>query len=105
NPASSLSFGAPSLSLLATEPWRAGFEYLRAQWMDRSTLPAGDGHPVIVYPGLGADTAAVQPLVQCCVSLGYAAMDWGRGLNGGPGGALDDWLAELAADVQAIADD
>jgi pimeloyl-ACP methyl ester carboxylesterase len=73
--------------------------------MDRSTLPAGDGHPVIVYPGLGADTAAVQPLVQCCVSLGYAAMDWGRGLNGGPGGALDDWLAELAADVQAIADD
>jgi pimeloyl-ACP methyl ester carboxylesterase len=105
NPASSLSFGAPSLSLLATEPLRAGLEYLRAHWMNRSALPAGDGHPVIVYPGLGADTAAVRPLVQCCLDLGYAAMDWGRGLNGGPGAALDDRLAELAADVQAIAND
>jgi pimeloyl-ACP methyl ester carboxylesterase len=99
------AFGTPSLSLLGSEPFRAGMEYLRAVWMDRSVLPRGDGHPVVVYPGLAADAAPLRPLVRCCEELGYLASDWGRGRNNGPVGDLDRWLDDLADDILALADE
>jgi hypothetical protein len=59
-------------------------------------IAIGDGHPVIIFPGLGTDGHAVMPLRTHCDSLGYTALDWGRGFNTGPQGNLDEWMHGLA---------
>jgi len=59
----------------------------------------GDGHPVVIFPGLGAPGSSVAPLRDHCRSLGYEAFDWGQGFNTGPQGDLDDWLANLKLQV------
>ena len=72
---------APSLAWFGLEPMRAALEYAGMRRMDRAALPSGDGHPVIVFPGLASGERSVAPLVACCAELGYAAQDWGRGHN------------------------
>ena len=96
---------SPSWALLGIEPLRAAMEYASCRLMDRSGYPPGDGHPVIVFPGLAADAQSIAPLVGFCHGLGYAARDWGRGLNTGPIGDIDRWLDALAADVEALVAD
>lgn len=59
----------------------------------------GDGHPVVIFPGLGADGSSVSILRAHCQGLGYEAFDWGRGFNTGPQGHLDTWLEGLANQV------
>ncbi|WP_029526772.1 alpha/beta fold hydrolase [Polaromonas glacialis] len=96
----SLEICRPPLTLLATEPWRAALEFLSSRFSDvgqRKMVPAGDGHPVIIFPGLATDSSAIAPLRDYCESLGYSTLDWGRGFNTGPKGDLDRWLADLAA--------
>ena len=93
---------APSWTLLGLEPVRAALEFVGARLMDRRSLPAGDGHPVILFPGLAADKTAMGPLHGFCQELGYTAYDWGRGFNTGPVGDVDEWLAELASHVQGV---
>lgn len=90
----------PSLFLLGTEPMRAAFEFVGMKTMDRKELPSGDGHAVVIFPGLATDHTAMAPLKGLCQDLGYAAFDWGRGRNTGPQGDIDEWLDELANDVQ-----
>jgi hypothetical protein len=102
-PAPAPAWASPSLALLGLEPVRAALEYMGARLMDRSALPSGDGHPVVIFPGLAADKSAIEPLKGCCLDLGYAAYDWGRGLNMGPRGDIEAWLDELAAHVQSVA--
>lgn len=101
--AAALACPAPSLALLGLEPVRAVLEYVGARLMDRSTLPAGDGQPVLLFPGLGADHSCMTPLQRLCDELGYAAADWGRGLNRGPEGEVDAWIGGLAKQVRALA--
>ena len=86
----------PSLGLLGTEPLRAAMEYARHRLSARPPAPTGNGHPVILFPGLGSDGAALVPLRDYCNSLGYHAMDWQMGRNTGPEGDLEDWLDALA---------
>lgn len=86
----------PSLALFGVEPLRAAFEYASHKVRPASTRPpAGDGHPVIIFPGMGTDGSAVAPLRRYCRSLGYEAVDWGRGFNLGPKGDIDAWLSDL----------
>jgi pimeloyl-ACP methyl ester carboxylesterase len=68
----------------------------------RSGLPPGDGHPVVIFPGLAADSLSTRPLRQLCEQLGYATYDWGRGQNTGPEGDPESWFDELALDVRAL---
>src|SRR5258706_7782822 len=96
------SFGAPPLSLLGMEPVRAALEYAGMRWMNKSGLPKGDGHPVVIFPGLATDRTSIAPLKGFLERLGYAAFDWGRGFNTGPQGDVDAWLAELAAHVDEL---
>jgi pimeloyl-ACP methyl ester carboxylesterase len=98
-----LSMPAPSLTLLGLEPVRAALEYVGAHLMDRRSLPAGDGHPVVLFPGLAADKTAMSPLRKLCEELGYTAYDWGHGFNTGPVGDVDVWIAELGNHVQSVA--
>ena len=47
-------FGAPSWLLLGAEPVRALCELASTQFMNKTRLPQGDGHPVVLFPGLAA---------------------------------------------------
>ena len=94
--------GAPSLALLGIEPFRAVVEYARMSLMDWHAATAGDGHPVVIFPGLGTDGCWSAPLKGYCSALGYKARDWGRGVNTGPRGDVEQWLADLAADIERL---
>lgn len=53
-----------------------------APWLSR--LPYGDGHPVLVFPGLCAADFTTLPLRRFLRAKGYAAYPWKLGLNLGP---------------------
>lgn len=91
----------PSLVLLGTEPWRAAFEFVSHKINRRRPGQRGDGHPVVIFPGLGADATSLAPLLKHCQTLGYTAFDWGRGFNTGPKGDVDQWLSDLAGHTAA----
>jgi len=94
---------APSLALLGMEPLRAAVEYARMRLNDRAaSLPRGDRHAVVVFPGLGGNAWSTRPMVEFCERLGYEAFDWGLGLNRGPIGDIDAWLQQLADHVDDL---
>src|SRR5258705_391393 len=49
-----------------------------------SLAPRGDGHPVLVLPGLVASDTSTRPLRSFLKSRGYAASGWRQGRNLGP---------------------
>ena len=92
----------PPLALLGAEPWRAAYEYVSHKLTTVKPTGQGDGHPVVIFPGMAADGRSVAPLRKYCHSLGYEAFDWGRGFNTGPQGDVDAWLRDLAEHTQAL---
>lgn len=100
--ASDSTIQAPSLALFAMEGVRATLEYSRMRLMDRSAHPRGDGHCVVLFPGLAAGPATTGPLREFCEDLGYDTCDWGRGRNTGPQGDISAWLDELAEEMQSL---
>jgi hypothetical protein len=84
----------PSLALLALEPLRGVADYC-ASLLSAAPAPRGDGHPVIVFPGLGGGSLSTRPLRRFLDKAGFAPHDWGQGLNTGPEGDFDDWLDKL----------
>lgn len=75
----------PSLALLALEfraPWEFGS--LLPAWPALQRAPAGDGHTVMVFPGLSASDASTVPLRRYLASLGYDTQGWSQGFNFGP---------------------
>jgi pimeloyl-ACP methyl ester carboxylesterase len=95
------AFQAPSLALLATEPIRALFDYCSAR-MGQPAPVSGDGHPVIVYPGLGAGSLTTAPLRSHLINCNLGALDWELGINRGPEGEIDEWLAPLVERVESL---
>lgn len=87
----------PSLAMLGAEPFRAAMEFAWPSFSLPEPTTRGDGHPVVIFPGLGSDGRSVSTLRGHCRSLGYDAFDWGQGFNNGPQGDLDDWLNTLKA--------
>jgi alpha-beta hydrolase superfamily lysophospholipase len=64
----------------------------------------GDGHPVIVYPGLAANAWSTLALRHAIDAAGFTSYDWRQGFNRGPRGDIGAWLDELGVmlhDVQA----
>lgn len=92
----------PSLALLGTEPFRAVMELASYKFGSPEDPKAGDGHPVIIFPGLGTDGRSVATLRKHCRALGYDAFDWGQGFNTGPQGNLDTWLCTLKSQVDEL---
>jgi len=65
-------------------------------WLRR--LPKGDGHPVVVFPGLGAADFTTAPLRRFLDSMGYVTYPWQQGFNFGPRhGVLDGCLDRVKA--------
>jgi pimeloyl-ACP methyl ester carboxylesterase len=52
--------------------------------------PRGDGHPVLVLPGLSASDASTRPLRTYLKAQGYAAHGWKLGSNHGPRPGVED---------------
>lgn len=102
NPHDSNPVQRPSLALLGAEPFRAAFELARNHMARRKPTAPGNGHPVVIFPGLGADGSSVATLRDHCRSLGYEAFDWGQGFNTGPQGDLDSWLHALKGRVTEL---
>lgn len=92
----------PALPLYVSEPGRAVADfglYLAARPL-LPRLPRGDGHPVLVLPGLLADDRSTRALRAVLRRLGYRTHGWGLGRNIGPTAAcvkgLRDTLDHLA---------
>ncbi|HEX2543191.1 MAG TPA: alpha/beta hydrolase [Caldimonas sp.] len=68
-------------------------------WLRR--VPRGDGHAVMVFPGMGAGDITTAPLRRFLRGLGYAAETWGQGVNLGPRSGV---LERCVDDVQRFAD-
>jgi pimeloyl-ACP methyl ester carboxylesterase len=82
----------PEASIAAPGPWLLMLE-ARAPWELAALLavspflkkmPVGDGHPVIVFPGLGAADASTLAVRQFLQGQGYTPYPWGQGFNLGP---------------------
>jgi pimeloyl-ACP methyl ester carboxylesterase len=97
--ANALAIRRPSLALLCTEPFRAATEFASQRFRKTHDMTPGDGHPVVIFPGLGTDGKSVATLRARCRALGYDAFDWGQGFNTGPQGDLDTWLHTLKSRV------
>lgn len=91
---------APPLSLLVMEPLRAAFDFCSGKF-STSPQPVGDGHPVVVYPGLGGGSFTTSHLRRSLDQSGFTSQCWGRGVNTGPDGDFDQWLDGLEDDVRS----
>ena len=89
----------PTLPLYLTEPGRAVADYglylATRPLMPR--LPRGDGHSVLVLPGLLADDVSTRALRSVLRKLGYDVHGWGLGRNIGPTARCVTGIRDLLA--------
>lgn len=91
----------PGLGFFLSEPGRAIGElglFLASSPLRRS-LPRGDGHPVLVLPGLTADDWSTLPLRGVLADLGYRAHGWRLGRNIGPTAKISAGIRARLADL------
>ena len=88
---------APGVVRLAMEmraPWELAIALASTRFIK---APRGDGHPVLVFPGLGAGDATTVVMRRFLRQLGYAACAWEQGLNFGPRpGVLEACIDRIA---------
>jgi len=87
----------PTLPLYLTEPGRAFADYglyLAARPL-MPRLPRGDGHSVLVLPGLLADDVSTRTLRSVLRKLGYDVHGWGLGRNIGPTATCVNGIRDL----------
>lgn len=95
------TIGPPPVGLFVLEQGRAVAELgaFRARRRLLRTAPRGDGHPVLVLPGLLAGDFSTAPLRRFLRELCYDARGWKLGINLGPDAsmrkALDERLTHL----------
>jgi pimeloyl-ACP methyl ester carboxylesterase len=78
-----LSAPGPLLMMLeARAPWEYAAMLAAAPWLNK--IPVGDGHPVLVLPGLGASDFSTAPLRNFLRERGYTPYAWKQGFNFGP---------------------
>ena len=92
----------PSPFCFALEPFQAMRDYVAGHVQLRDLSLQGDGHPVLVFPGLGLSGSATADLRVRLQQLGYAVYDWNHGFNHGPGLDFDAWLSLLSRQLQEI---
>ena len=88
---------APGFVRLALEmraPWELGVALATLPFM--RSAPQGDGHPVLVFPGLAAGDVTTVVMRRFLNDLGYNSYAWEQGLNFGPRpGVLEACVAKV----------
>jgi pimeloyl-ACP methyl ester carboxylesterase len=79
-------------------PWEFGAALLAAPLLRGA--PAGDGHPVLVFPGLAANDVTTIPLRNFLRQRGYAPHAWNFGFNCGPRPGVLRGCAEHVRELQ-----
>jgi hypothetical protein len=92
----------PPAVLLALEPLRAITDYLAGLAPPSEPMPPGDGHPVIIFPGLGASGSATEGLRERLRGLNYEVHDWEQGVNQWPEADFDGFLLLLGKQLKQI---
>jgi pimeloyl-ACP methyl ester carboxylesterase len=89
----------PALRLFLTEPVRGAMEFAALPWATPwlARAPHGDGHGVLVLPGLLASDTSTRVLRQFLRRLGYRAEGWSLGRNRGPTAEILDGMPHLLA--------
>ena len=64
-----------------------------------SLAPRGDGHPVLVLPGLVASDTSTRPLRSFLISRGYAVSGWRQGRNLGPREGVQHAMVDLVHEL------
>jgi len=92
---------APGWWLVLLEA-RAGWEAAASvlAWPILQTAPKGDGHPVMVIPGLGADDHSTIILRHFLSDRGYAVTGWGQGMNRGDGAGVREALVQRLLELE-----
>lgn len=95
----------PSKMLLGLEAIRGLTEYglgvlfnTPLQFMS----PHGDGHPVLVFPGLGGSDGSTLYLRNFLDQIGYQSYTWGLGRNLGPRHGMEKLVDDLIARVKEV---
>lgn len=97
------SIKPPGFLKIALEA-RAPFEFAASALMAPAllSLPQGDGHPVIVYPGFLATDFSTQPLRRLLRHLGYQTYGWEQGRNLTPSEELFDLALTQISKMRAL---
>src|ERR1700742_5340348 len=64
-----------------------------------SLAPRGDGHPVLVLPGLVASDTSTRPLRSFLKSRGYAVSGWRQGRNLCLSDGVHDGMVDLVREI------
>jgi pimeloyl-ACP methyl ester carboxylesterase len=92
----------PSIGLFLSEPARGAAKFaglgLAAPWL--SAAPRGDGHGVLVLPGLLASDSSTAVLRWFAARLGYTVRGWNLARNLGP---TNEVLEQLPRSMAALA--
>ena len=67
-----------------------------------SLAPRGDGHPVLVLPGLIASDVSTRPLRAFLKSKGYAVRGWEQGRNLGLRAGVQDGMVDLLEEMNDV---
>jgi len=91
----------PALGWFLAEPVRGALTFSALPFTARrlSRAPTGDGHGVLLLPGLLADDLSTGPLRTFLTRLGYAASGWGLGRNIGPTEAVIAGMPRLVREL------
>src|SRR6478735_11975979 len=95
----------PSKVLLGLEAIRGLYEYGLGCLLHKPIKfisPEGDGHPVMVIPGLGGSDGSTYYLRNFLEDLGYSAHSWGLGRNLGPRHGMEKLLSNLVSRVTEL---
>lgn len=91
--------GAPGVVRLALElraPWELGAALVAYPFAHLA--PPGDGHPVMVFPGLASGDMTTVVIRKFLAERGFDTYAWEQGLNFGPNnGSLDACVARVRA--------
>ena len=98
----------PSKLLLGLEAVRGVYEYGMAHLLSmplKYICPKGDGHPVMVLPGLGTSDSSTRYIRSFLDDLGYSSYPWGLGRNVGPRHGLDALIQNLSDRINYISEE
>ncbi|MBR1193865.1 alpha/beta hydrolase [Bradyrhizobium sp. AUGA SZCCT0240] len=103
-PAATQSFRPPSKILMMLEGRRAlsGFGAFLGALPILNLVPKGDGHPVLVLPGLMAGDDSTLPLRKFLEGRGYRVSGWGLGLNRGLREGVHDRMLNLVRELSDL---